>query len=87
MLDLLEPAGPDVLRAAVPDRVPGGGDELAVCGIATEQLDQQRASVGRGREGERDAPRLERSVLGRRRVDAELLEHPRHLIEREAPAR
>ena len=86
MLHLLEPAGADVFRATVPDRVPRGGDELPVRGIPPEHLDQERLSIGRGGEGERHAPRLERSVAGRRRVDAELLEHTRHLIEREAPA-
>ena len=30
VLDLFEPAGPDLFRASVPDRVPRGRDELAV---------------------------------------------------------
>ena len=86
VLHLLEPAGADVLRAAVPDRVPGGRDELPVRGIPSEHLDEERLSIGRGGEGERHAPRLERSVAGRGRVDTELVEQRRQLIEREAAA-
>ena len=45
VLDLLEPSHTDPLRAPMPDRVPGGRDELAVLGIATEHLDHERPSL------------------------------------------
>ena len=86
VLDLLEPAGSDVLRASVPDRVPRGSDELAVRRIASEDLDEERVPSGRGGEGEGHASWLERGVAGRGGVDAELVEHVGHLVEREATA-
>ena len=86
VLDLLEPAGPDALRAPMPDRVPRGGHELAVRGIATEDLDEERPTLRRGREGEGHAPRLQRGVPGGGRLDAEFPEHLGHLLEGEPPA-
>ena len=87
MLDLLEAAGPDAFRAAVPDRVPRGGHELPVRGIPAEGLHQERATFRRGSQGQGHASRLQRRILGRGRIDAELAEDPRDLVEGESPAR
>ena len=86
VLDLLEPAGPDAFRAPVPDRVPRGGHELAVRGVATEDLDEERPTLRRGGEGEGHAPRLQGGIPGGGRVDAEFLEDLGDLIEGEPPA-
>ena len=86
MLDLLATPGQDALRAPVPDRVPRGGNELAVRSIPAEGLDEERLALGRGRHRERHASRLQRSVLGGGGFDAQFSEHLRHLIEGQPPS-
>ena len=81
VLDLLPSSSEDALRAPVPDRVPGGGHQLAVRGITAEGLDQERLPFGRGGDRERHASSLQWGVLGGRGFDAQFPEHLRHLFE------
>ena len=84
VLDLLPPPGQDALGPPVPDRVPGGGHQLAVRSIPAEGLDQERLPFGRGSHRERHPSGLQRGVLGGRGLDAQFPEHLRHLFERQA---
>ena len=86
VLDLLPSSGQDALGTPMPDRVPGGGHELAVRSIPAEGLDQERLPLRRGCDRERHPSSLQRGVLGGRGLDAQFPEDLRHLFEGEASA-
>ena len=84
VLDLFPPPGQDAFGPPVPDRVPGGGHQLAVGSIPAVGLDQERLPFGRGSHRERHPSGLQRGVLDGRGLDAQFPEHLRHLFERQA---
>ena len=86
VLDLLPTPGQDALGPPVPDRVPRGGNQLAVSSIPAEGLDQERLAVGRVSHRERHASRLQGSVLGGRGFNAQFSEHLSHLLEGQPPS-
>ena len=88
VFDLLEPARADMRRlASMPDRRPGRHQQLPVARVAAVDLHLEGATVRIGRRGQPGAARLERCVPQIRRLDVEVLERERDLIECEAAGR
>jgi hypothetical protein len=87
VLDLLAAAEREVGGVApVPERGPGGGDQLAVPGVPAVDLGQQRAPVGRPGGDDRHPAGLQRRLAQPAGVDAQLGQGVGDLAEGE-PAR
>ena len=88
VLDLLEPPGADVRRlASMPDRRPGRRQQLPVACVAPVDLHLEGATVRIRRRREPGPARLERRVPQVRRLDVEVREGERDLIQREPSGR